>query len=369
MFIAALLWYKKFRTDLESIGFEFNPYDPCVANRIVRKKQHTIRFHVDDLKSSHVNSKVNDRFLVWLNKMCGSHGEVKATRGKIHDYLGMTFDYSEPGTLTMDMVDYVEKMLEEFSVSFDAKDTAPTPADDDLFEEGDSPLLEKAQREEFHTFVAKGLFACKRARPDIHQAISVLCSRTKAPNYDDWKKLIRLMRYLNGTRQDKLHLSADDLHVIKWWVDASFAVHPDFKSHTGVSMSMGKGCPINNSQKQKLNSRSSTEAELIGADSAATMILWTKSFMEAQGYEVKRNVLYQDNKSAILLEENGKASSSKRTRAINIRYFFLTDQIEKGNLEVSYCPTDEMTADYMTKPLQGQKFRKFKARIMGWTKH
>ena len=76
--------------------------------------------------------------------------------------------------------------------------------------------------------------------------------------------------------------------------------------------------------------------------------------------------MYQDNKSAILLETNGKKSSSKRTRALNIRYFFMTDHIEKGNLEVQYCPTEEMWADYHTKPLHGRLFHKFKKLIMGW---
>jgi hypothetical protein len=74
--------------------------------------------------------------------------------------------------------------------------------------------------------VAKGLFACKRGRPDIHPTIAVLCTRVKQPNEDDWRKLNRLMKYLNGTREDKLILSADDLHVIKWYVDCAFAVHP-----------------------------------------------------------------------------------------------------------------------------------------------
>ena len=87
--------------------------------------------------------------------------------------------------------------------------------------------------------------------------------------------------------------------------------------------------------------------------------------MEAQGYKVKKNILKQDNKSTILLLENGKKSSSKRTRAINIRYFFLTDQIEKGNLTVDYCPTTEMTGDYFTKPLQGKLFEKLRKQIMG----
>ena len=123
--------------------------------------------------------------------------------------------------------------------------------------------------------------------------------------------------------------------------------------------------PNTKSQKQKLNTRSSTEAELVGADDVSGPILWTKHFMEAQGYEIKKNILYQDNKSTILLLENGKKSSSKRTRAINIRYFFLTDQIEKGNLSVEHCPTTEMTGDFFTKPLQGRLFEKHRKQIMG----
>jgi len=160
---------------------------------------------------------------------------------------------------------------------------------------------------------------------------------------------VRLLKYLNGTKADKLTLSADNLHVVKWYVDASFAVHPDFKSHTGGIMTFGSGAVLYLSRKQKLNNRSSTEAELVSADHAATLIMWTQLFMEAQGYGINCNVLYQDNKSTILLEINGKRSSSKRTRAINIRYFFLTDQIKQDQLQVVYCPTQDMTADYFSK--------------------
>jgi hypothetical protein len=174
------------------------------------------------------------------------------------------------------------------------------------------------------------------------------------------------MKYCNGTRQDKLILSADDLHVIKWYVDAAFAVHPDFKSHTGAVMSYGGGSAQSISRKQKLNTRSSTEAELVGTDDVSIMILWTKLFMEAQGYKIEKNILYQDNKSTMLLLNNGKCSSSKRTRAFNIRYFFLTDQIEKKNLSVEYCPTNGMIADYMSKPLQGKQFQELRKAIMGY---
>ena len=130
-------------------------------------------------------------------------------------------------------------------------------------------------------------------------------------------------------------------------------------------MTMGGGAMQTLTRKQKLNSRSSTEAELIGVDDAITQVLWTKLFMEAQGYPIEKNILYQDNQSAILLETNGRSSAGKRSRAINIRYYFVTDQVELGNVQVEYMPTDDMWGDYMTKPLQGEKFRKFRALILG----
>jgi hypothetical protein len=240
-----------------------------------------------------------------------------------------------------------------------------TPASSSLFEVGKSKPLDQKRAEVFHTTVAKGLYLSKRARPDIQPTIAVLCTRVKAPNETDWSKLIRMMKYLNGTRDMVLTLSVENMKCVKWMVDASFAVHPDFKSHTGGTMSMGRGAIQSVSRKQKLNTKSSTEAELVGADDMSVMILWTKLFLEAQGYTIEKNILYQDNKSAILLEENGKKSSSKRTRHLNIRYFFMTDQVEKGNVQIEYCPTDLMIGDFMTKPLQGQKFRDFRDDIMG----
>ena len=101
---------------------------------------------------------------------------------------------------------------------------------------------------------------------------------------------------------------------------------------------------------------SSTKAELVGVDDVLPQVLWTWNFLLAQGWEVNETVIYQDNKSAILLETNGAASSSKRTRHIDIRYYFVKDRIAAGELTIEFCPTDDMWADYFTKPLQGAKF-------------
>eukprot|EP00980_Cylindrotheca_fusiformis_P014070 scaffold3673_cov93-Cylindrotheca_fusiformis.AAC.1 len=180
-------------------------------------------------------------------------------------------------------------MLKEFPVQLKSTDIHSTPAGNNLFEKGSGKLLEKQRQEAFHKSTAQGLFVSKRARPDIHPTVSTLCTRVTEPNESDWQKLLRLMKYLNGTKKDHLTLSIDNLRVIKWYVDVSFAVHPDFKSHSGGVMSMGGGALFHGSKKQKLNTRSSTEAELVGVDDYATNILWTKLFLEEQGYPVERN--------------------------------------------------------------------------------
>ena len=367
MLQAALLWYQKFKTDLESKGYEFNPYDACVANKMINGKQHTIVFHVDDLKCSHVDPKVNDTFLLWLNEQYGQMGEVKAHRGKVHEYLGMQLDYSVNGKVQINMVDYVKEMISSFPENIVNSSKIKTPADSNLFNvnDKDMEILSDYDREIYHTTVAKGIFLAKRGRPDIQTANAFLSTKVQRPSRNDWDKLIRLLKYLHSTSDMVLTLKADNLNVIKWYVDASFAVHPDFKSHTGAVMSMGEGSIISLSRKQRLNTKSSTAAELVGADDASTLILWTKLFLEKQGYDINMNILYQDNKSAILLENNGRASVGKQSRALNIRYFFLTDQVQQGNLAIQHCSTDQMIGDYMTKPLQGAKFYQFRKLIMG----
>jgi len=289
---------------------------------------------------------------------------ITVTRGKVHEHLGMTLDFSEPGKFKVKMVDYVDSMLE--SLPDDMGGIAATPAGDHLFEvNNDNPTkLDEKTAQLFHHLVAKALFLCKRARPDLQTAVAFLSTRVKEPDADDYKKLKRMMEYLRGTRELHLTLEAEDLHVIKWWIDASFAVHPDMKSHAGGCLSLGKGSVHGTSTRQKLNTKSSTEAELAGMNDVLPQVLWTRYFLEAQGYEVRDNVVFQDNQSTMLLANNGRGSSGKRTRHIEIRCFFVTDRINQKQMRVACCPTAEMIADYFTKPLQGALFRRLRDAIL-----
>ena len=129
-------------------------------------------------------------------------------------------------------------------------------------------------------------------------------------------------------------------------------------------MTLGKGAVISFSRKQKINTKSSTETELVGVDDAMSEVLWSLYFIQEQGYDMTHAEIFQDNKSAILLERNGKMSSSKRTKHIKVKYFFVKDKIEQGEVAVTYKPTEEMWIDVNTKPKQGTPFRVDRSHMM-----
>jgi hypothetical protein len=290
---------------------------------------------------------------------------MKVCRGKVHEYLGMTLDFSTMGKVKVTMFPYIKSMVDDFTALHPTSKTSATPAAEHLFKvRDDAILLDEQASQTFHTFVAKALFATKRARPDIHTVVAFLTTRVMTPDEDDWKKLVRMIQYLQGSLQLPLTLEADNFNIVKWWVDGAYGVHPDCRSQTGGTASLGKGSIISTSLKQKLNTRSSTETELVAADDMMPHLCWTNYFLQCQYYHVLGTVMYQDNKSAILLETNGKRSSSKRTKHINIRYFFITDRIQNQELNIEYCPTGLMIADFFTKPLQGKKFLEFRSAIM-----
>ncbi len=135
-----------------------------------------------------------------------------------------------------------------------------------------------------------------------------------------------------------------------------FAVHPNMHRHTGGGLTLGRGFPISVLTKQKLNMKGSTESELVGVDGMMPIITRICYFLLSQGYRIIENLLIQDNRSLVLQEQNGKASSGKRTRHINIQNFFVTDWVNMTETRVDWCPTKMIVADFMTKRLHGSNF-------------
>lgn len=361
---SALRWYETFVCKLKDMGFTINPYDPCVANAEIEGSQCTICWYVDDTKISHINPEVVTKV---IEEMESAFGKMEIKRGRNHVFVGMDFTLTEDHKLSISMKEYVDECIEAFEeVDRKLEGKANTPAKNGLFivTEGEEELDER-KSEYFHHVVAKLLYVAKRARLDIDLAVSFLCTRVSRSTTEDWEKLRRLLLYLKGTLLMPRILGADRLDTVRTWVDASYGTHNDMKGHTGGAMSMGTGVFNVKSTKQKLNTKSSTETEVVGVSDYLPWVVWTKMFMEEQGRKIKSNILYQDNESAIRIEKNGRKSCREKSRHIHIRYFFVTDLIKREELSVEHCRTEKMVSDFYTKPLQGHLFRDMRDFIMG----
>jgi hypothetical protein len=229
---------------------------------------------VDDLKISHVDPNAQTTIIGLIDEELGKENPITVTQGKVHDCLGMTLDHTVKGKAQVKMIDSVAKMVDGLPEEFDGE--ATTPAGDDIFKiDEDSPKVDETRAQTFHTCAAKTLFACKRARPDLQTAVSFLCKRAKDCREDDCKKLKRVLQFTRAAKDDCLTSSAASLHNVRWWVNAACAVHPDVKSHTGGALSLGTGVMHGTSKGQKLNAKSSAEAEIVGTDDAMPQMLWT----------------------------------------------------------------------------------------------
>jgi hypothetical protein len=356
---SSLLWYEALSGFLKDRGFVENPKDRCVLNAMFKGDQLTVAMYVDDLFITCANPEGTE----WLLRVLKDEfKDLSETRGTKHSFLGQTFDFAKEGECSVTMAGYTQDLLEMRS----AKKSAVTPALEDLFIVNDaSPRLSPQMSDHFHSVAAKAYYLALRTRPDLLTVAAFLVTRVQAPTEQDMEKLDRMLAYLNGTRELGIRLGGSEIGpmTVTAYVDASYGVHWDFKSHTGCMISVTSGPVHVSSKKHKLNSKSSTEAELIGVSDSLSQVIWTREFLIAQGYDMPAAVVKQDNQSTIVLGNKGRSTSSK-TRHIGVRYFWVQDRIERGEVELEYLPTEDMAADILTKPLQGALFRKMRALLM-----
>ena len=195
----------------------------------------------------------------------------------------------------------MESIIDQAPSEFDGEDV--TPAVKDLFTvDLTQQKLDGPTSDLFHCIVAMFLYVAKRTRPDIEVTVAFLCKRVKCPVTGEWKKLGRLVRYVRATIHLPLIVGTDGLGNMVWSIDASFAVHMDMKSHTGYCMTLGIGCPISGSLSQKINTRSSTEAELVGINDTIAFVEWASLYSKDQvkDYPVTHPLKEMGNKNVVL---------------------------------------------------------------------
>ena len=355
---SARMFYEHLKKNLLAFGFVPNPYEPCIFNKKnERGNQITVTIYVDDVKVSCKDTRSVDEVLNYLKEV---YRTISVKRGKDLEYLGMNLNYEDKGKVKIGMVSMVKEITKD--IPEDAY--APSPADVNLFKVRPNEVIcGSDEKKHFHSYVAKLLYVAKRTRPDILTTVSFLTTRVRDPTQGDMKKLNRLMRYLKCTSDMVLTLECPDITQVTCYADAAHYVHVDGKGHSGIAITLGKGTVYNSSKKQKLVSKSSTEAELIAISDGLSQAIWLRNLLKEQGYNMKPIKLYQDNQSTITLIKKGK-STSERTRHVDLRYFFIADRVKSKEVTVEYMPTKQMIADLHTKPLQGALFKELRGAVL-----
>ena len=183
------------------------------------------------------------------------------------------------------MRDYVKELISTFPEKL--SENMKYPWTTRLFNINDkTKLLDEHRKDVFHTNVVKCMFLAKRAKPDILLGISFLRTQVMKSNEKYWKKLVRIISYLKKIKEIVLYLKADNVQELKWYVDSSLGTHKDMKSNTRSAFTLGNGAIWNESTKQKVNARSSTEAELISIDNNISKIICMERFIESQGFDI-----------------------------------------------------------------------------------
>eukprot|EP01033_Poteriospumella_lacustris_P012998 gene12998-9295_t len=311
---AGKLWYNRLTSTIRNLGYERSTDDECLWTLKDGDEVSTLCLHVDDVFHTFRGTRLRAKLVAALKE---EYDEIKQERlEKTHSisYLGIDIrrvivpeadGHRRPGLrLTM------PKLLEECLVDGNARGSANTPATSTLFDV-DHTAPPCGNPREFLSKVMKLMYLARKCRTDILLSCSFLAARAAAPTAEDWKKLLRVYRYLGNTRDAAMTIAPTSAQVHAF-VDASFAVHADAKGHSGEVLTIGQnGCSIHaRSKKQQLVARSSTESELIALADSVSNIIMVKRIMSFLGAPNLPAIVYQDNKSTITMANADAAALS-----------------------------------------------------------
>jgi hypothetical protein len=248
--------------------------------------------------------------------------------------------------ITIDQELYIEETLRKFRME-DCKPIAtPMAIKSNKYIQDEGPFEDENL---FKQLVGSLIYLSNNTRPDICYAVNQLARNMQKPRMEDWMNGKRILRYLKGTKVLKLNFLKNKSNLVGY-SDASYAEdHEDRHSTSGLIFIKNGAALSWKSRKQKIVSLSSMEAEYIALTDAVKEGMWLKKFEMEFDQEKTILQVYEDNQSAIKTAKN--RVHSDRSKHIDVRYHFVREEMEKGNLELVYCPTEFMVADILTKPL------------------
>lgn len=335
---APRLWHDKWESVMETMGFKKLLADDCVY----RRGDLWMLLYVDDI----ILMSQDDMLITGVKTELSSHLDVKDL-GILRCFLGLVFLQDSKGAW-LSQQHYVLQVLERFGMS-ECKPVSTPMCEGTLRDvmESDSPVVNK---ESYQELLGCLLFITTRTRPDISAAISILCRFAASPRAIHWAALKRVLRYLRGTFDYALRLTKNVRCVLVGYCDADWAGdRADRKSTTGVLLQVGNVAVAWRTLKQGSVALSTTEAEFMSLSEGTKMIMWLRKLLEElDARQSSPTPVLEDNQGAIIWSREGV----RHSKHVSIRKNFVKENVARGVIKMQYCPTRDMTADVLTKPLQ-----------------
>ncbi|HND47413.1 MAG TPA: Ty1/Copia family ribonuclease HI, partial [Anaerolineales bacterium] len=354
---AAKAFYDRVCSLLTSIGYTKSSVDEALfIKTFCEDKVHYVCVHVDDSLSLCPCAEARRYFEEGLK----SQFEIKEQHGNELSYLGMLIVRNpRTGVISVNQKGFIDDLLKKHPVNKKGNKLTKVPAPADLLSEDKTGLFK--DKHKYISMVMSLMYLARLTRPDILMPVSFLSTKAQSPTLKNYKDIQQVVRYVSDTRDDCVVFSKCDLKV-KLFADASHLTHPDGRGHTGIIIFLGKTFITARSVKQKVQARSSTEAEIIAAEECATYIPFLKGLLHDLKLEVELPfIMGQDNKSCIHMMVQG--GQFQRTKHMLSRVSFLKDMVNKGLLICKYIQTADMVADLLTKPLPSRAIARHKAVI------
>ena len=346
------LWYDKLKSLLHDYGCIPLDSNPCIFSKTMEDgSKFYIAVYVDDLMIATNNLVERAKFMSYINQQ---FPDMELNTDLKLSFLGMAiqFDYTNK-IIRYDNIQYIEALCEKYNITSGSR----YPYDRNFLNESDNP--EPIDSKMYKSLIMSLFYIGKRTRSDILFPVSFLATKSQAPTKTDYNKAVIILKYLYSSKDLQLTHTCNTSSSLTAFIDASYALHDDAKSHTGSLIYSGRNLVHGSANKQKVMAKSSTESETNGVHSEYNTIENLRAlYIELTG-DNSPVIIKQDNMSAIHLMTKGTSISNK-SKHMKVRYYYLKEKVDEQKISIEYEPTETMIADLLTKPLYGIRFEQLR---------
>ena len=349
-------------TTLRSIGFTPTVSDPRLYVRLLDGGAKAyVAVHVDDFGIAASTTALKEETMAVIQEV------YRCVEGDLGSYLGMKLVRDRVRrTITISQPGYMEDLREEYGITSTHGPLTPMVDKPREPESDSNPPLDGAGIKLYQRKVGSALWPAIGTRPDIQLAINLHSRYTKSPLRGDMVTLDRLLDYLVNTPDLGLVLGGHGGVLLYATVDASYGTHVDRKSHSGCTLhiGVGSGAFLSRSKKQTVTADSSTVAEFIATHLASKEVMWARAILGEMGHEqLEPTVLGEDNMSTIAMIKND--CNGQKTKHIAIRFNLIRELVQQLEIAMEHLPTEDMTSDILTKPLDPKPFMHLRKKLLG----